>query len=179
MLSLISSLFLKLNLNSLVYHRNIFESSSKVFGNLRKIFGHLGNSRMFVNVRLSFATILENLRKIFGKVRKVVGNLLNKPNKSFFFVNSLSARGGDLFARIDGDSLPEFEAVKILKQVLDALKFMHDQGFMHLDLKVRICTRPNWIMSLHEQVGTLCLSFHWKTRTGYYLLARWLETCPQ
>ena len=53
----------------------------------------------------------------------------------------ISARGGDLFARIDGDSLPEFEAVKILKQVLDALKFMHDLGFMHLDLKVRTCAR--------------------------------------
>ena len=71
---------------------------------------------------------------------------------SFF---SFSARGGDLFARIDGDSLPEFEAVKILKQVLDALKFIHDLGFMHLDLKVRICTRPNRIMSLHGQVVSL------------------------
>ena len=36
MISLMSSLSLKLFLNSLVYHRNIFESSSKVFGNLRK-----------------------------------------------------------------------------------------------------------------------------------------------
>ena len=35
MISLISSLSLKLYLNSLVYHRNIFGSSSKVFGNLR------------------------------------------------------------------------------------------------------------------------------------------------
>lgn len=52
-----------------------------------------------------------------------------------------SARGGDLFARIDGDSLPEFEAVKILKQVLDALKFMHDREYMHLDLKVSFCSR--------------------------------------
>ncbi|XP_067046314.1 uncharacterized protein [Acropora muricata] len=45
------------------------------------------------------------------------------------------ARGGDLSARMDGDSLPEFEAVKILKQVLEGIKFMHDSGFMHLDLK--------------------------------------------
>lgn len=51
-----------------------------------------------------------------------------------------SARGGDLFTRIDGDSLPEFEAVKILKQVLDAVKYMHDLGYMHLDLKVSICS---------------------------------------
>ena len=42
MISLILSLSFRLYLNSLVYHRNIFASSSKVFGNLRKssdIFG--------------------------------------------------------------------------------------------------------------------------------------------
>ena len=49
-----------------------------------------------------------------------------------------SCRGGDLFNRIDDDSLPEFEAVKILKQVLEAVKYMHGLGFMHLDLKVGI-----------------------------------------
>ena len=54
MISLISSLSLKLYLNSLVYDRNIFRSSVKVFGNLRK---------MLRNVRLAFGTILENLRK--------------------------------------------------------------------------------------------------------------------
>lgn len=42
--------------------------------------------------------------------------------------------------RMDGDSLPEFEAVKILKQVLEGIKFMHDSGFMHLDLKVSVGT---------------------------------------
>ena len=57
--------------------------------------------------------------------------------KITFLLFPFSARGDDLFARIDGDSLPEFEAVKILKQVLEALKYMHDRGFMHLDLKVR------------------------------------------
>lgn len=55
---------------------------------------------------------------------------------SFVPFASFSARGDDLCARIDGDSLPEFEAVKILKQVLEGVKFMHDNGFMHLDLKV-------------------------------------------
>ena len=65
MISLISSLSLKLYLNSLVYHRNIF-------GNLRKSSGIFGNSRkMFGNVRLAF----EQFWKIFGDLRKVVGNL--------------------------------------------------------------------------------------------------------
>ena len=55
MISLISSLSLKLYLNSLVYHRNIFGSSSKVFGNLRTSSEIFGNSRkMFGNVRLAF-----------------------------------------------------------------------------------------------------------------------------
>ena len=42
MISLISSLSLKLYLNSLVYHRNIFGSSSKVFGNLQTSLEILG-----------------------------------------------------------------------------------------------------------------------------------------
>ena len=54
MILLISSLFLKLYLNSLVYDRNILGSSLKLFGNLRK---------MRMNVRLAFETILQNLRK--------------------------------------------------------------------------------------------------------------------
>ena len=65
-------LSLKLYFNSLVYHRNIFGSSSKVFGNHRKSSDIFGNFRkMFGNVRLAFGTILE----IFGNLRKVVGNL--------------------------------------------------------------------------------------------------------
>ena len=71
MISLISSSSLKLYLNSLVYHRNIFGSSSKVFGNLRKSSGIFGNSRkMFGNVRLAF----EQFWKIFGNLRKIIKN---------------------------------------------------------------------------------------------------------
>ena len=71
MLSGISTLSLKLYLNSLVYDRNIFGSSSKVFGNLLQpsvIFGKF--REMFGNVRATLGQILENLRKsseIFGK----------------------------------------------------------------------------------------------------------------
>ena len=49
MISLISSLTLKVYLNSLVYHRNIFWSSSEVFGNLRTSLEIFGNS--WKNVR--------------------------------------------------------------------------------------------------------------------------------
>ena len=68
-------LSLKLYLNLKVYHRNIFGSSSKVFGNLRKSSDIFGNSRkMFGNVRLAFGTILENLRKSSEGGRKCSEN---------------------------------------------------------------------------------------------------------
>ena len=71
MLSLISSLSLKLYLNSLVYDQNIFGSSSKVFGQSSAIFGNLRNFRkMFGNVRATLGQILENLRKSSESVRK-------------------------------------------------------------------------------------------------------------
>ena len=57
MISLISSLSLKLYFNSLVYDRNILGSSSKVFGNLRVSW------EMFGNVRLTFGDSSESGRK--------------------------------------------------------------------------------------------------------------------
>ena len=71
MISVTSGLSLKLYLNSLVYHRNIFGSSSKVFGNLRTSLEIFGNSRIiFRKVCLVFRTILENLRKSLESGRK-------------------------------------------------------------------------------------------------------------
>ena len=71
MISLKSSLSLKLYLNSLVYHRNIFGSSSKVFGNLRKSSDTFGNFRKFSgNVRQRSSGLRNNFEKfseIFGK----------------------------------------------------------------------------------------------------------------
>ena len=64
MISLISSLSLKLYLNSLVYHQNIFRFSSKVFGNLWTSSEIFRNSwKMFGNIHLAFGTFLENFRK--------------------------------------------------------------------------------------------------------------------
>ena len=67
MISLISSLSLKLYLNSLVYHRNIFGSSSKVFGNLRQSSGIFGNFRKISeNVRIIFEVFSVEPQKTFG-----------------------------------------------------------------------------------------------------------------
>ena len=70
-LNQISSLSHKLYLYLLVYHQNIFGSSSKVFGNLERSLEIFGKFRkMFGNVCRAFGTILENLRKSSESGRK-------------------------------------------------------------------------------------------------------------
>ena len=66
-----SGLSLKLYLNSLVNHRNIFGSSSKVFGNLRKSSGIFGNFRKFSeNVRERSSGLRDNFEKSSESGRK-------------------------------------------------------------------------------------------------------------
>ena len=49
-----------------------------------------------------------------------------------------SVPGGELFERIVAEEyLMEDDAVDYVKQILEALKFMHERNFVHLDLKVR------------------------------------------
>ena len=87
MSSVISSLSLKLYLNSLVYHRNMFGSSSKVFGNLRTSSEIFGNSRnMFGNVCLAFGTILENLRKSSESGRKSSENHQKRRHQCIYII---------------------------------------------------------------------------------------------
>ena len=87
MISLISILSLKLYLNSLVYHRNIFGSSSKVFGNLRQSSGIFGNFRkMFGSVRPAFRTILANLRKSSEGGRKSLENRQKRHHQHVYII---------------------------------------------------------------------------------------------
>ena len=72
-----SGLSLTLYLNSLVYHRNIFGSSSEVFENLRtssEIFGKCSGT--FVWYSEQFWKIFENLRKVVGNLRKIIKNAI-------------------------------------------------------------------------------------------------------
>ena len=82
MISLISSLYL----NSLVYHRNIFGSSSKVFGHLRKFSEILRKSQersscLQNNFEIS-SEIFGRWSEIFGKSSKTPSSacLYNKKN---------------------------------------------------------------------------------------------------
>ena len=78
---------LKLYLNSLVYHRNIFGSSSEVFGHLRISSDIFGNFRkMFGNVRLVFGTILENLRKSSERGQKSSENHQKRRHQRVYII---------------------------------------------------------------------------------------------
>ena len=84
MISLIASLYLKLSLNSLVYHRNIFGSSSKVFGHLRKFSEILG--KYFGNIRLALGKILENLWKSLEGGRKSSENHQKRRHQHVYII---------------------------------------------------------------------------------------------
>ena len=78
-ISLLSSLSLKLYLNSLVYHQNIFGSSSKVFGNLRKFSENISKERSS-GLRNNFGKSSE----IFGKWSEIFGKSSKKPSSLTF-----------------------------------------------------------------------------------------------
>ena len=84
MISVISSLSLTLYLNSLVYHRNISGSSSKVFGNLRTSSDIFENFRKFSeNVRKRSSDLRHNFGKsseIFGKCSEIFGKSSKTPS---------------------------------------------------------------------------------------------------
>ena len=71
-------------LNLLVYHRNIFRSSLKVFGNVRKSSEIFGNFRKFMeNVRERSSGLRNNFRKsseIFGKWSEIFGKSSKTPS---------------------------------------------------------------------------------------------------
>ena len=81
-------LSLKLYLNSLVYHRNIFGSSSKVFGNLRQSSDIFGNFRRFSeNVRKRSSSLRNNFGKseIFGRWSEIFGKSSKKPSSACLY----------------------------------------------------------------------------------------------
>ena len=82
-------LSLKLYLNSLVYHRNIFRSSSKVLGNHRKTLDIFGNFWKFSeNVRKRSSGLRSNFGKssdIFGRWSEIFGKSSKTPSSACLY----------------------------------------------------------------------------------------------
>lgn len=56
---------------------------------------------------------------------------------SFFEYNRVS--GGELFDRIvEREQFTEEEAANVMRQLFDAISFLHDMGIVHRDLKVSV-----------------------------------------
>ena len=81
MISLISSLSLKLYFNLLVYDRNIFGSSSK-----STIFGNLWVSLEIFRKCLAFGQVLENLRKSAESGRKSLENRQKRYHQCVYII---------------------------------------------------------------------------------------------
>ena len=55
--------------------------------------------------------------------------------------SNFSAPGGDFQSVLDDDMVPFEEHVQgFLRQILEALQFIHDKNIAHLDIKVRTTT---------------------------------------
>ena len=57
---------------------------------------------------------------------------------------------GDLHQYL-GSPLPEKEGQNITFQILEGLRFMHDSGFVHRDLKPAVRPASNTFWKLHKQ----------------------------
>ena len=144
MISLISSLSLKLYLNLLVYHRNIFGSSSKVFGNLRKSLGIFGNFRKFSeNVRERSPCLRNNFEissEIFG--RKSSGNHQKRHHqhviKRTYNKKNITRRLKDMNFIFSWQKTIFYSLAALVRKIL----------FCHSKIKF-ISSRPHVISSIH------------------------------
>lgn len=77
------------------------------------------------------------------------------------FSTCFSVHGGELFERIVAEEyLMEDDAVDYVKQILEALKFMHERHVVHLDLKV-----TSAFLSVLFDFSIIILSFYHRCRS--------------
>ena len=132
MISLISSLSLKLYLNSLVYHRNIFGSSSKVFGNLRKF---------SENVRERSSCLRNNFEissEIFGRWSEIFGKSSKMPSSACLYnEKNITMRLEDMSFIFSWQKTIVYSLAALVRKIL----------FCHSKIKF-ISSRPRVISSI-------------------------------
>ena len=69
----------------------------------------------------------------------IIGGDATLPLMTWPYFSNCSVTGGELFDRIvEKGSYTEKDASNLIKQVLAAVDFMHEQGVVHRDLKVSV-----------------------------------------
>ena len=129
-----------------MYHRNIFGSSSKVFGNLLKssgIFGNFRNSRkMFGSVRPSFGTILKFLRKSSEGGRKSSGNHQKRRHQHVYIIKkNITRRLEDMNFIFSWQKAIFYSLAALVRKIL----------FCHSKIKF-ISSRPRVISSINPHL---------------------------
>ncbi len=93
-----------------------------------------------------------------------------------------SAPGGDFQSVLDEDMVPFEEDVQgFLKQILEALEFIHERKIAHLDIKVLVLTSWKldtintgislfWLETWIEDDIDISLRFHWLFELCYSLV---------
>jgi len=65
-------------------------------------------------------------------------------------VRVVSIKGGELFEFIETEGhVDEDVTVRLLRQVLEGVQFLHTHNILHMDIKVHVCR--------HNYVGTFVL----------------------
>lgn len=103
---------------------------------------------IFANYRRKFRKEAENLAKLSHPNIVKVLDVFDENGTTYYVMEFIEGQNLDDYTR-DKGSVPEDEAVEIIKEVSEALDYMHSKKMLHLDLK------PKNIMLRND--GSVCL----------------------